>query len=552
MGIATLAAAVACNGGDESSDGGSFPTSIDPSATADPTGGTGMTDSVTSGDVTASSSDPTSVTVDDTGPVFDLGVAPDVGIDTGPTETCYVVDDMDAVGDCEATAPPDSFEPDVQWSWPGENGEVFSVVTPLVANLTDDDANGEINLCDIPDVVVVAWANLLGPGHIYVLDGATGVSHFRVETPVDGTTCPALGDIDGDGLPEILAVQTGGVIVAFEHDGTPKWSGAVPWTEHFIGALSLADVDNDGDVEIIAGHRIYDHDGNQVVAFGATPLYASSTAVDLDDDGDLEVVLGNSAYHHDGTPMWSAPSVLGGFPQIANLDGDPQPEILVNNDQGLTLLDHDGTVQYQDLRPTGDPPGGNVWLRPSTIHDFDGDGTAEYAVSSANNYTVYEANGAILWSSPVSDLSGIAAGTAFDFLGDGDAEAMYADENFMFIFGGAGEVLLQTPRTSRTGTEYPVVADIDNDGSAEIVVVSNEPISGGGGVLPPPVQVIRDVEDRWIQARRIWNQHTYHVTNVREDGTIPQVEPHHWELLNTFRTNAQIEGGGLCVPEPQG
>ena len=25
---------------------------------------------------------------------------------------------------------------------------------------------------------------------------------------------------------------------------------------------------------------------------------------------------------------------------------------------------------------------------------------------------------------------------------------------------------------------------------------------------------IRDVQDRWIQPRRIWNQHTYHVTNV--------------------------------------
>lgn len=72
--------------------------------------------------------------------------------------------------------------------------------------------------------------------------------------------------------------------------------------------------------------------------------------------------------------------------------------------------------------------------------------------------------------------------------------------------GRAGP-LLSTPRLSGTGIEYPVVADIDNDGSAEIVVVSN-----GGR---PPVVAIRDVEDRWIQARRIWNQHTYHVTNVR-------------------------------------
>jgi hypothetical protein len=219
----------------------------------------------------------------------------------------------------------------------------------------------------------------------------------------------------------------------------------------------------------------------------------------------------------------------------------------LTNANGLALIEHTGAVTYQGLRPTGAPAGGLTWLRPATIHDFDGDGAAEYATSSANDYTVYEADGSILWTAPVSDLSGVAAGTAFDFLGDGDAEAMYADENFMFVFDAMGNVLLQTPRTSRTGTEYPVVADVDNDGSAEIVVVSNEPIFGGGATAPP-VQVIRDVDDRWIQARRIWNQHTYHVTNVREDGTIPAVEPRHWELLDTFRTQAQIEAGGVCQP----
>ncbi len=66
------------------------------------------------------------------------------------------------------------------------------------------------------------------------------------------------------------------------------------------------------------------------------------------------------------------------------------------------------------------------------------------------------------------------------------------------------------------------------------------------------LQVIRDAEDRWVPARRIWNQHTYHVTNVREDGTIPPQEPKHWDLLNTFRTQAQIDGGGVCKPPPEG
>jgi|GEM_PF-4952340 len=49
-------------------------------------------------------------------------------------------------------------------------------------------------------------------------------------------------------------------------------------------------------------------------------------------------------------------------------------------------------------------------------------------------------------------------------------------------------------------------------------------------------------------ARRIWSRHPYHVTNVREDGTLPQFEPPSWKQLNTFRTNSQIESGGLCKP----
>ncbi|MCA9717018.1 MAG: VCBS repeat-containing protein, partial [Myxococcales bacterium] len=267
----------------------------------------------------------------------------------------------------------------------------------------------------------------------------------------------------------------------------------------------------------------------------------------LDDDGDLEVVLGHAAYHHDGAPYYLT-ELKAGYPQVADLDGDGRPEILLTTVNGVSLLEHDGTIVYQDLRPTGDPPGGTNWHRPATIHDFDGDGEPEFAVSSANNYTVYESDATIVWQAPISDLSGIAAGTAFDFLGDGVAEAMYADEQTLYVFDGAGAPLLQVSRKSGTLSEYPTVADIDNDGSAEILVVSNGHLGGGD----PGIQVFRDAEDRWIQARRIWNQHTYHVTNVREDGTIPQFEPQSWKLNNTFRTNAQIEGGGICIPVPPG
>jgi outer membrane protein assembly factor BamB len=477
---------------------------------------------------------------------FDILGPPDEG--GVPPPSCKVVDDMDAVGDCISKAPPESFEPEVQWGFWGEDGNSQAMSTPLVANLTDDNDDGEIDLCDVPDVVVGLFA-MYGQwgGPLYALDGETGEMMWKSPIPVATTFTPVLGDIDDDGVPEIVAVTTQDQLVAFDSDGSLLWQGDVWPNSH--GSLSMADVDNDGTPEIIGGNLLFDVDGSiEQTLPGNDPLYAATTAHDFDDDGDLEIILGNSAYHHDGGLLWST-NLPDGFPQVADLDDDGLPEVLLTNTQGLSVIEHDGTVKYQDLRPTGDNAGGDIWRRPACIHDFDGDGAPEYAMSSRNHFTAYEADGSILWSANVLDASGIAAGTAFDFLGDAVAEAMYADEHSMYVFDGAGAELLDVPRSSGTIVEYPTVADIDNDGSAEILIVSN---TNWGNQTAPAIQAVRDVEDRWIQARRIWNQHAYHVTNVREDGTIPQFEQPHWELLNTFRTNAQIEAGGVCKPVPQG
>ncbi|PRQ05882.1 FG-GAP repeat protein [Enhygromyxa salina] len=471
-----------------------------------------------------------------------------------PVELCKVFDNMNAVGECDETAPPDAFEPDVQWSWWGPDGKTESFVPALVANLTDDNEDGEIDLCDTPDVVVVA-ANFPFEAHIYVLDGATGALHFQIPPFVAYTITPAIGDIDGDGLPEIVAGNGPGFggpahFMAFEHDGTHKWTASEPWEHAQGGSIALADLDNDGDVEIMGGQVVLDHLGQTVFVapdqIGLQPINTAVTAADLDGDGDLEVVLGQSAYHHDGAEVYFDIGVTPGFPQVANLDEDPEPEILVTNNRGLTLLEHDGAITYVNVKPDG------IWtaLRPAAIHDFDGDGLAEFSVSSASVYSVFEPAPSPVWSALIDDSSGSAGGTAFDFNGDGRAEAMYADEQQLFIFDDLGAPLLTVPRSARTLTEYPTVADVDNDGSAEIIVVSDAGFDEDQ--TAPTVQVIRDVEDRWIQARRIWNQHTYHVTNVREDGTIPQWEQPNWATLNTFRTNAQIEGGEICKPEPVG
>ncbi len=560
--VATESASVSDTGSASSSPDSGLPSSSDDGTTS---ASEGATTPESDGQGTAPGNDEgTSGEQDATGsgPKFDLasnGTSPGA---TGGT-ACQGDGGEGEGGDCTEEAPPNSFEADIQWTWEAPD-ERESAVAPLVGNFTDDNGDGKIGPCDIPDLVVVATSNFAAstPGHIYVLDGGTGALHFKTSDMVDPTVTPAIADIDGDGLLEIVTTVSGGIttddLIVFEHDGTKKFVGPAPYDTYgdaIYAAIALADLDNDGDVEIIIAGNVYDHTGKilwTAAAFVPSGTFPSATAAaDLDGDGDLEVVLGHAAYHHDGSQYYLTQGVNAGFPQIANLDGDPEPEVLITNEFGLTMLEHTGAVKYEDLRPTGDSAGANTWVRPATVHDFDGNGTSEFAMSSANNYTVYNGNATIVWKAAVSDQSGVAAGTAFDFLGDGKAEAMYADEFNFHIFNDVGLPYFSVPRSSRTIIEYPVVADLDNDGSAEIAVVS----MGGGNLVQtaPTVQVIRDKQDRWVQARRIWNQHTYHVTNVNEDGTIPQFEAPNWNTLNTFRTQAQIHSGGVCKPPlPEG
>lgn len=39
---------------------------------------------------------------------------------------------------------------------------------------------------------------------------------------------------------------------------------------------------------------------------------------------------------------------------------------------------------------------------------------------------------------------------------------------------------------------------------------------------------------------------------ARRNAVRAQFEPPSWQLLNPYRTNAQIENGGICNPEPEG
>jgi hypothetical protein len=336
---------------------------------------------------------------------------------------------------------------------------------------------------------------------------------------VNSWVTPALGDIDGDGVIEIVSVTPEGDFVAMTADGTIEWTGPARWEVPWGGAIALADLDGDGTAEILADNLVVSHEGvlewsvpDQAYAMSAT------TAADLDGEPGLEVIMNSGAYHHDGTPWFELTTVSSGFAQVADFDGDGAPEVLYTTQLDVSLYRADGTPIFLALEPFGSNQVGGEYWRPAAIDDFDGDGAIDFATSNARSFGVCRGDGSVLWEAAVVDTSGLAGGTGFDFLGDGSAEAMYGDEHDTHVFDFDGSELITVPRISGTLMEYPVVADIDNDGSAEVVVINGVAV---GPNARPTIEVIRDTEDRWVGARRIWNQHTYHVTNVREDGTIP-------------------------------
>jgi hypothetical protein len=135
----------------------------------------------------------------------------------------------------------------------------------------------------------------------------------------------------------------------------------------------------------------------------------------------------------------------------------------------------------------------------------------------------------------------------FDFNGDGWVEVVYRDEQKLRIYEGpTGTVLSHYDVTSGTILENPVVADVDLDDHAEVVVPSHGQTQG--------IYVLEDPRDAWVAARALWNQHTYHITNVKEDGTIPDDETWNWEIWNNYRQNVgpNPEENPPCKPVPAG
>ncbi|RZO65990.1 MAG: VCBS repeat-containing protein [Sandaracinaceae bacterium] len=521
----------------------------------------------------------------------------------------------DSVEVCEFRPPVGSFSPRTacQWRPPAGSSSTWDdvVMTPSVMNLTDDNGDGETNTLDIPDIVFIAFdyqANgcCTNRGRLVVISGAcnpdgTMNTHAIIESPfVDNSSGVALGNLHPDSMPsesnpEIVTVIRGGGTIAWRRtadDGSAweeMWRNTTYPTsaQNSSGAQpSLADMEGDGQPEVIVGNVVLDGltgaliwDGDMTVGPNAGVgnnafLGPASTVADIDLDGVMEVIAGNTVYDgRTGAEEWTftygptAPSgcqgsvPCDGFNAVGNFDDDREGEVVAVRQGEVFVWNHDGSLLHQVAIPVDDCARNESG--PPTIADFDGDGRPEIGTAGADFYVVVDfdcvgdplpaecASENILWTVPNNDCSSRATGSSvFDFEGDGAAEVVYADEvNFRIFDGRTGAILYDDPsHQSNTRMEMPIVVDVDNDGKSEVVIPEPNRSSGmlGG------IEIWEDMDNNWVRTRRVWNQHTYHVTNITEDGQVPRREEPNWlnGRLNNFRQNVQ-PGGLFDAPDLQ-
>ena len=234
-------------------------------------------------------------------------------------------------------------------------------------------------------------ADMDGDGDLDILQGQYygAIDYFEntgtASAPVFGTpqtnpfglvnsaniSIPTAADLDNDGDFDLLVGEFYGNILYFENNGTtisPSFAspvqnpfGLVP--AYLVGAPTCADIDNDGDLDLLVGEyygnlQFFENTGTPTSPnfaapvqnpFGLTPAYMLAFPVfgDLDLDGDLDLLVGeyygnNQFFENTGTssaPLFAAP-VANPFgltavvqlscPTLGDLDNDGDLDLLVN------------------------------------------------------------------------------------------------------------------------------------------------------------------------------------------------------------------------------
>lgn len=220
--------------------------------------------------------------------------------------------------------------------------------------------------------------------YLYQNNGAAAFTPALLGTDQVKTNDIVFADVDGDGDLDAVVATLGATNKLFVNDGS-----ATPFTTAAVSigadventyAIGVADVDNDGDLDVVAGNagtssKLYLNNGTATPFNGVSGTAISADVrntfgialVDVDHDGDVDVVTGNQAaaprlYLNDGdsAPFSSGPgSDLGTGSEATNdiiaadFDRDGQLEfVAANGGMGETDKLYRRVLLYQTAAQT--------------------------------------------------------------------------------------------------------------------------------------------------------------------------------------------------------
>ncbi|MEM9466057.1 MAG: S-layer homology domain-containing protein [Actinomycetota bacterium] len=368
----------------------------------------------------------------------------------------------------------------LKWSTPAVPGVNAGCNAQTTATAIDSSpAIGDLDLDGTPEIVVGVGSTWVANqnGGVIAFDGVTGAIEWRTalgrdmgdvwdNSPVKDGWCegvystPAIGDVDGDGYPDVSFASFDFYIWSVDRNGDPLPGFPFNNDDSVWSSPALFDIDADGDMEIFIGGDTtpggyYDHLGGVLRALDWTPggvvnlwnaeaneVFHSSGAIgDINGDGRMEIVIGTGnnwylecgaghpqcgpgdgsdtsrvfAFHlHDGSTVPGFPVSTGGTvigsPALGDVDGDGQVEVVVGSaDTHVYAWNGDGSllwrVQPDHAHFPAQPFGGGV-----IIADLQGDGGQDVALGSAAAMILLDgATGASLEGSlPWQDRTGFS------------------------------------------------------------------------------------------------------------------------------------------------
>ncbi len=232
---------------------------------------------------------------------------------------------------------------------------------------------------------------------------------------------PTLADLNADGKLETIFGSTAGTLYVIDHRGVVLWSKTTPGA--IIAAPAVGDLNNNGTLQIVFPSynsatkdfrlHLLTSSGSYlispvVLALAATDpdvafngsLYGSSPALaDIDNDGALEIILGLpdgsiGVWEQNGVQRWRYTTSAGRqarSPAIGDLDRNGDLEIAVTVYDKLYVFHHDGTLV------AGFPITISPTFASPSFYNLGGDARLEIALPGANKIHIYSLNGSEMY-----------------------------------------------------------------------------------------------------------------------------------------------------------